>query len=381
MSNIKTIKLRIKDSGCKKFWVEQAKAVNRVWNYCNEISIKAWKEHRSKKPTSFDLINLVSGASKELGTSSVVVQQTCRKFAQARDKKISSFFQGKKSKGCFFKMRWRSKNSLGWLPLLPGCLKLSKDGFVYLKRNFRVFQPERLPDFKLVKSAQIVQDSLGNWYICIQAEFPVMPPISTKSVGIDLGLKNVVSFSDDSEPVKAPQFFRKSQAKLAIAQRKAKRTITGKIRESFSKKQSRKAKKIHAKIKQQRMDFCHKLTTKIVKEYSTIVVGKLEAAKLAKTRMAKSILDASTALIRSMLAYKARMQQHRYVEVNEAFTTRTCSDCGAIPKEAPKGRAGLSIREWTCGECGAVHDRDQNAARNILRIGLDSLLKAGISAL
>ena len=74
-----------------------------------------------------------------------------------------------------------------------------------------------------------------------------------------------------------------------------------------------------------------------------------------------------------MLSYKALMHGGRYLEVSERMSTQTCSECGTLPPSRPKGIAGLGIREWECSDCGAVHDRDVNAARNILRVGLDTL--------
>ena len=101
-----------------------------------------------------------------------------------------------------------------------------------------------------------------------------------------------------------------------------------------------------------------------------IVVGNVNSSALAKTRMAKSVLDAGWASFKNMLAYKSIANGATFLEVNEAYTTQTCSDCGVIG--GPKGRQGLGIREWQC-VCGCIHDRDHNSALNILRIGQDTL--------
>ena len=91
--------------------------------------------------------------------------------------------------------------------------------------------------------------------------------------------------------------------------------------------------------------------------------------------MAKSINDAATTMFKTMLKYKASAQQHRiYVEVSENFSTQICSSCGVIPTSSPKGLKDLGVREWVCSDCGAVHDRDVNAAMNILRFGRESLV-------
>uniref|UniRef100_UPI0011AF4CAC RNA-guided endonuclease InsQ/TnpB family protein n=1 Tax=Macromonas bipunctata TaxID=183670 RepID=UPI0011AF4CAC len=122
----------------------------------------------------------------------------------------------------------------------------------------------------------------------------------------------------------------------------------------------------------------HKFSTEVVRNNAAIFVGDVASAKLVKTRMAKSTLDAGWAMLKTMLGNKSRQAGVVFEEVNEAYTTQTCSCCGVIPASSPKGRAGLRIREWTCSECGAVHDRDVNAARNILAAG-HRRLAAGIA--
>ena len=93
------------------------------------------------------------------------------------------------------------------------------------------------------------------------------------------------------------------------------------------------------------------------------------SAKLVKTKMAKSTLDAGWSTLKTMLEYKSHQAGIVFEVVNESYTTQTCSCCGSIPASSPKGRAGLRIREWTCSDCGAEHDRDVNAAKNILAAG------------
>ncbi|MDX1656210.1 MAG: transposase [Candidatus Competibacteraceae bacterium] len=104
------------------------------------------------------------------------------------------------------------------------------------------------------------------------------------------------------------------------------------------------------------------------------MIGNVNASKLAKTPMAKSVLDAGWSMFRTLLSYKAMARKVVVAEVNEAYTTRACSQCGALG--GPKGREGLGVREWVCG-CGARHDRDVNAALNILRLGHQSLRPEG----
>jgi putative transposase len=130
---------------------------------------------------------------------------------------------------------------------------------------------------------------------------------------------------------------------------------------------------IHVKIATRRKDFLHKQSARIVKEYGLVVVGELSPSRLAKTNMAKSVLDAGWAGFKHMLSYKAITHGGVCLEVNEAYRIRICSDrCGALG--GPKGTADLGIRDWSCSECGAVHRRDANSAKVILRVGLHTLV-------
>ncbi|WP_081430969.1 RNA-guided endonuclease InsQ/TnpB family protein [Nitrosococcus oceani] len=122
-------------------------------------------------------------------------------------------------------------------------------------------------------------------------------------------------------------------------------------------------------MKNRRLDSIHKFTTQVVRENAFIVVGNLSSSGLAKTKMAKSVLDAGWFMLKAQLDYKSKAMQAEFIDINEAYTTQACSCCGCISDSSPKGRAGLGIREWSCSECGAHHDRDVNAAMNILAAG------------
>ena len=125
-----------------------------------------------------------------------------------------------------------------------------------------------------------------------------------------------------------------------------------------------RARAIHAKIVNARRHHLHEQSTRLVRENCLIVVGDVNAKTMAQTRMAKSVLDASWSGFRSMLRYKAMRHGARYVEVDERGSSVTCSACGA--RSGPKGIAGLRMRLWVCDRCGAQHDRDTNAAVNLL---------------
>ena len=130
-----------------------------------------------------------------------------------------------------------------------------------------------------------------------------------------------------------------------------------------------RVKAIHAKIKNRRQNDLHQYSRRLVNENAAIFVGNVSSQALTKTKMAKSVLDAGWGSLKTMLEYKCDHAGMVFEEVNEAYSTQTCSCCGTIPDSSPKGRTGLRIREWSCSECGAEHHRDINAAKNILAAG------------
>lgn len=149
-------------------------------------------------------------------------------------------------------------------------------------------------------------------------------------------------------------FYRDQQEKLAVAQRA---------------RNKKRVKAIHAKIANRRKDALHKFSRELVNRSGEIYVGNVKSSSLTSTRMAKSVLDAGWAMLKTMLSYKCDHAGIVFKEVNESYTTQTCSNCGALPDSRPRGIAGLGIREWVCSECGVAHDRDINAAKNILAVG------------
>lgn len=126
-----------------------------------------------------------------------------------------------------------------------------------------------------------------------------------------------------------------------------------------------------------RRDAMHKFSRDLVNQNAAIVVGNVNARAIARTRQGRSSLDAGWGMLKTMLAYKCEHAGVVFEVVDEAYTTQSCSCCGAIAGSSPKGRTGLGIREWQCSECGASHERDVNAARNILAAG-HSRLAGGI---
>lgn len=334
-----TYKFRLKDSSAS--WLDKAaKSVNFVWNYCNETSHFAIR-NRSKLLSGFDLSNLTSGSSKELGISSTSIQSICEEYALRRK-------QFKK-----IKLRWRSKKSLGWIPFKVSAIKIIKDSVTYSNHTVKFWKSREIVG--RIRSGSFSQDARGRWYLNVVADGPSVEASPEKSVAIDLGLKDLATLSDGKK-YKAMKYFRKYQRSLGLAQKDGKK---------------KRARAIHAKIKNSRLDTNHKISTEIANDNNLIFVGNVSSSKLIKTNMAKSVSDAGWSQLKTFLGYKAIRRQGKVIEVSEYLTSQTCSSCQKV--SGPKGLEGLGIREWVCGSCGSVHDRDVNAALNILRLGLQTL--------
>lgn len=336
-----THKFRIKDTTTRNKLMDCGKSVNYVWNYCNEVS-KARHSYNGQFLSSFDLNKLTSGTSKSLNLPSPSIQGTCEAFVKSRKqfKKIS--------------LKWRSnKKSLGWIPFKSSSIKIL--GFGKLKFNGNTYRFWQTCDIGVVRCGSFNQDSKGRWYVNMVVEDTGVDKLKTGvNVGVDLGLKTVATYSDGSsfDPVSATRLY---ADKLAAAQRARKK---------------KQVASIQAKIKNTRKDALQKETTRVVNTYDKIFVGDVSSTKLAKTKMAKSVLDAGWGLYRSMLAYKAIRLGKEVVNVKENYSTVTCSNC--FKRTGPSGLSALGVREWVC-ECGAVHNRDVNAAKNILRFGHETL--------
>ena len=354
MDCTKTLRLRIKDKH-RSVLAAMAREVNQVWNFCNETSHRAVRERRQWL-SGYDLQKLTNGFSKCEGIhiGSPTVQQVCEDYAKARK-------QFKKAK-----LRWRvsnpqsSKYSLGWIPFKARALQYKAGQIQFAGQRFNLWDSYGLADYEM-RAGSFSQDARGRWYLNVVVKVQDKASAGTASVGIDLGLKEA-AVTSTGERIEG-RFYRKLECQLGIAQRAHKK---------------QRVRAIHAKIANQRKDLLHQFSTKLVRENAAIFVGDVASAKLVKTKMAKSALDAGWSSLKTMLEYKSHQAGIVFEVVNESYTTQTCSCCGAIPASSPKGRAGLRIREWTCSDCGAAHDRDVNAARNILAAG-HCRLAVGIS--
>ena len=353
MESIKTIRVRIKDKHAKVLRL-LANEVNFVWNYCNELSLK-YTQRTGKFLSGYDLQKYTAGAGKEgFNLNSASVQMVGHEFATRRK-------QFKK-----LKLRWRkstgSHRSLGWIPFRSDCISYKGGQLRFSGLKFNVWDSYGLANYAF-GTGSFSEDSRGRWYFNATVRVETKTTIATQSVGIDLGLKECAVTSDNQRLI--GREYRKLEQRLGILQRANKKL---------------EVKNIHAKIKNRRKDAMHKFSTMLTQEYGAIFVGNVSSKGLIQTKMAKSTLDAGWSSLKTMLEYKSAYAGVVFEEVNEAYTTQTCSCCGEISDNSPKGRAGLRIREWICSDCGSSNDRDLNAARNILALGHERLA-VGIPAL
>jgi putative transposase len=355
---VRVLRLRVKDKHAK--WLcGLAREVNTVFNYCNDLSVKVFERER-RYLSGFDFWPFLKGVTRgdcALHLPVQAVQEIAEEYARRRRQHRKVRLAWRKSGG--------ARRSLGWIPFKVRTIRYRGGQIYFAGRWLSLWDSYGLGNFEL-RAGNFSEDSRGRWYLNVgvsraqrvgdERNKPSVGSIldrSVPSLGIDLGLKTFAAFSDDAmPPIDTERFYYELEPVLASAQRARHRD---------------RSRAIHAKIANRRKDFLHKLSTRLVKANGALFVGNVNASALAMTRQAKSVLDASWSAFRTMLLYKCADAGVWFAEVDEAFSTQTCSVCES--RAGPKGRKDLGIRGWQCTVCGAIHDRDVNAAHNILAAG------------
>jgi len=283
------------------------------------------------------------------------------------DRAYENFF-AKRARFPRFKSRKRDQARFG----IPQRVKVA-GGRVYIPKVGSVRIRQSQPVDGETKSATFNRDVAGNWDVMLVSEFTMpataLPAADTaRVVGIDLGLKTFAVLSD-GERVPIPQFFRKSERALRRAQRVFSRRAKGSKRRLRAK---HKVALIHRKVANRRKDFVHKFTTGLVEKYDGICIEDLSVKGLAKTKLAKSVLDAAFGETRRQLEYKTVWNRRHLAVIDRWYpSSKTCHVCGAANTALT-----LADRDWICSNCKAHHDRDGNASLNIKSEGL-KILAAG----
>ena len=233
-----------------------------------------------------------------------------------------------------------------------------------MKEPLAVRWSRTIPKAAKVTTVTVSNDHAGRYFVSMLCDDAVSSlPLHEGKVGLDLGLNSFAVLST-GEKVSAPNTFRKNEKKLAKLQRR----LAKKLKGSKNRTKARlKVARLAAKVSDTRKDFLHKLSTRLIRENQTIAVETLAVKNMVRNRhLSKSIADAGWGEFVRQLTYKAHWYGRTIVGIDKWYpSSKRCSDCGFVLTKIP-----LSVRKWACPECGANHDRDVNAARNILAAGL-----------
>lgn len=292
--------------------------------------------------------------------SNVPLQQALRHQQNA----FSAFF-GKRARYPRFKSRKKSRASATFASnafrYRDGQLALAK-----MTEPLDIRWSRPLPEGAEPSTVTVSRDAAGRWFVSVLVEEEIQPlPPSPDQVGIDAGITSLVTFST-GEKVTNPRHERRGRARLAKAQRRLARKQKG----SANREKARvKVARVYARITDRRRDHLHKLSTRIIRENQTVVIEDLTVRNMLRNHhLARAISDASWAEFRAMLEYKADWYGRDLLLADRWFpSSRLCSSAGCGHIES---KMLLNVREWTCPQCGTVHDRDVNAAKNILAAGL-----------
>ena len=296
---------------------------------------------------------------------SYALQQKTRDFEQTK----SQFFN-KKRKTKLGRMQFKKRSVSRDSFRIPGSVlpnsndDLCSTGLIQLPKMAPIKVVVDRPFSGELRSVTISKNKCNQYFVSVLVVESVELKQNTgRSVGIDLGLKDLAVLSNGMR-IENPRFLRKSQSKLNKANRCLSRKVKGSNRYL---KQKLKLTRLHLKVANQRNFVHHNLSTWLTDQFDTIVMEDLAVKNMVKNhKLAKSISDASWSTLVSMIAYKATWYGRTFHQIDRfAPSTKTCSSCGH-----KLDVIGLDVREWTCPGCGTTHDRDLNAAQNILDMGL-----------
>ncbi|WP_406428611.1 RNA-guided endonuclease InsQ/TnpB family protein [Streptomyces sp. NBC_00147] len=335
--------------------------VRKVYNLALAARTEAWARQERVNYNHSSAMLTAWKQTEELAylneVSSVPLQQALRHLQVA----FTNFF-GKRARYPRFKSRKKSRKSAEYTTsafrFRDSRLTLAK-----MREPLEIRWSRPLPEGMSPSTVTVSQDAAGRWFVSLLCDDPGIKhlPTTDAAIGIDAGLDHLLTFST-GEKIANLRHERRDRVALAKAQRR----LAKKAKDSVNRaKARRKVAKVHARIADRRRDALHKITTRLVRDNQTLVIEDLTVRNMVKNRkLARAISDAAWSQFRSMLEYKAAWYGREVIAIDRWFpSSKLCSSCGALADEMP-----LSVRTWTC-ECGTTHDRDVNAAKNLLAAG------------
>jgi len=334
-----------------------------VYNKALAARTIAWYEHQEKvgySQTSSMLTNWKKDEELDFlnEVSCVPLQQGLRHLQAA----FSNFFAGRARYPNF-----KKKHNGGSAEFSKSAFRW-KDGQVFLAKcttSLSIRWSKQIPKGCIPSTITVRLTPAGRWFVSILVDDYTIKPLPKieKSIGLDVGITSLIATSD-GDKIANPKHFKKLRKKL----KKKQKALSRKQKGSNNRKKARvQVANIHAQITDARQDFLHKLTTQLTRENQTIVVEDLAIKNMVKNhKLALAISDASWGELIRQLAYKCEWYGRELVKIDRWFpSSKRCGNCGYIVDKLP-----LNIREWECPKCGTNHDRDINAAKNILAAGL-----------
>jgi putative transposase len=364
---IKAYKYRVYPTKAQAAQLEQTLRMCReLYNAALEERIAAYKM-AGKSVNYYDQANTLKEV-KEIrpeykNLHSQVLQDVLKRLDKAMQAFFSRFKRGDGKAG-FPRFQGRNRfDSFTFPQAATTGIKLLSDGRVRVHGIGGSLKVKwHRPMSGKLKTATLKREG-EDWYMVFTCEVEAaVLPKTGEAVGVDVGLNHFLVTSD-GEFVDNPRLHRKTQAKLRVQQRRVSRRKRGSNRR---RKAVKVLAKTHCKIKNQRKDFHHKVAHDLVKRFDLIAIEDLNVKGLARTRLAKSVSDVGWSAFANILSNKAEYAGRTVAKVNPNYTSQDCSSCGHREKHS------LSVREFRCAKCGAVHQRDHNAAKNILARALPS---------
>jgi putative transposase len=337
----------------------------RLYNHLLEERKRSWEEEK-KSLSLYDQINTFPVLKERVPELSAVYSQSLQNVAVRIDLAFKSFFRRIKQGVDPGYPRFRGHGRYDSFTYPQTGFRLN-DKSVSLSKVGKVKTVLHRPIEGTIKTCTIKKTPTGKWFVSFSCEVEKTPlPENSLSIGLDAGLASFVTLSS-GEKVDNPRFFKEEEKNLAKAQRRLSKQAKG---TSKRRKCRKVVSLVHERITNKRQDFAHKLSRKLVNEFGYIAIEDLSINNMQKDNFRcinRGIADVAWRNFFDMLSYKAECARRIVVKVNPAYTSQTCSVCGYRQKLA------LSDRVFQCPCCSSALDRDVNAAKNILGLGLQTV--------